>query len=324
MFIMINTIKLTILIAISILLSSCGGEYVYKPISYMSPTKTYEQAEAYCERKVERENNLYMQSRKEESQIEVERMRRDRIAYERANPLYSTSINCNRWGNSLNCFGSSSPSLYNSINTGYSPSEGMRMAGADLGNALGSLFSTPGQIEDCMESQGYEKVKVEERGVVVYKDPVVNQYFKKEKKKEIKKTYTQKPNNKIINSSSYETKDDSYWGKKFFDKADKFYEKQNYTKAVVWYEKSSKKGYVKAKRKLDIVRQKLKESQERWGGSTSKSTQTTTKPKLDIETDSPVINSYSDDLKKIKSLFDSGIINQDEFNIMKQKVIDRL
>ena len=48
------------------------------------------------------------------------------------------------------------------------------------------------------------------------------------------------------------------------------------------------------------------------------------KPATITNTEKAKSNSYINDLKNVKELFDSGVINEKEFNVIKQKIINKL
>jgi hypothetical protein len=288
-----NIIKLAVLASAVLLLSGCGSTYVYKPISYMSPTKTYEEAEAYCKRVVKGQLGQISSDSRRKSELNVERMRSDRIAYARANPVYNTSINCNRFGRNVNCSGSSTPSSYSSY-SGYNTAESAARSGAALGDALGKLLARPGMMKECMASEGYEKVKVEEgesqpssykskaviTKVKIYQEaqcikssPWGNNYqcndgdnqFNGEGSIVSNQFYPTSllPTNTIKTQTKSDNKS-SYWGEKFYNKGDEYYKKRDFENAIKYYKKSLDKGFSKAKRSLLKAenKQKTKLSQQ--------------------------------------------------------------
>lgn len=290
--------KLIVLIGSILLLSGCGGTYVYKPISYMSPTKTYEEAKAYCDRKVDREIRQRSDELIKESKEKSERMREDRIAYERANPSYDSTFNCRSifGGRSLQCSGSSSPSAYNSVNTGHTPSEAVEMFGASIGNALGSTFASVRMTQECMNVEGYERVEVKDSETKLKSTPIhLNSSKNKSKPYSEVQCIKSSPwsqhyqcndgvnkyvgvgdiENGIFYPQNYYRVDAKiskttsknkplYWGEKFFEKGDAHFKNKDYERAAKWYKKSLDKGFKKAQNSLLITKEKLQEKRNKW------------------------------------------------------------
>jgi len=109
-------------------------------------TKEYRKAMAFCEGRVDAATDRYNANFISNSRADIERTRRDRILNARMNPTYDTTLDCNVWGgNYINCSGVSTPDYQ----------KRSAQAGASFAAALGSLFTRPGEIDDCMANLGY-------------------------------------------------------------------------------------------------------------------------------------------------------------------------
>jgi hypothetical protein len=121
-------------------------------------TKAYREAMAFCEGRVDAATDRYNANFMSNSRADIERMRRDRILNARMNPTYDTTLDCNVWGgNYINCSGVSTPDYQTTSNlySGYTAPEMSAQAGASLATVLGSFFTRPGEIDDCMANLGY-------------------------------------------------------------------------------------------------------------------------------------------------------------------------
>jgi len=268
--------------------------------------------------------NAAVQNHRNALQAQEERKRQYQIDQQTRQLNAGYSTNCTGYGNNINC--STSRNVvgfvpdFSIADIGPSIAQGnVGRAGSALSNAERRLSNIPREVEKLVYSdysfatRTHEVIKNYDYNIYVI-NRVTGKYFLTNLPQESKQTFvvTKDLNSEDANYSStdFQTLDDI---EMFISNQDEHSIGDLMSKIPSEY---SLVNYSDIKELINSIRDSYQEPVSNTMGE----------PQTDVNINSnvPQGSDYIKDLQRIKALLDSGIINQDDFETLKQKIIDKL
>jgi len=268
--------------------------------------------------------NAAVQNHRNALQAQEERKRQYQIDQQTRQLNAGYSTNCKGYGNNINC--STSRNVvgfvpdFSIADIGPSIAQGnVGRAGSALSNAERRLSNIPREVEKLVYSdysfatRTHEVIKNYDYNIYVI-NRVTGKYFLTNLPQESKQTFvvTKDLNSEDANYSStdFQTLDDI---EMFISNQDEHSIGDLMSKIPSEY---SLVNYSDIKELINSIRDSYQEPVSNTMGE----------PQTDVNINSnvPQGSDYIKDLQRIKALLDSGIINQDDFETLKQKIIDKL